>query len=76
MDDLTATPQTIVTLGFAFASIFALTGAFAWLRLVNRRSAQFSAGKTPDLDGLSNAATATALSMFCAGATFLYSLLI
>jgi hypothetical protein len=76
MDGAAVTPHAIVTLAYAFAALFALAGAFAWLRLVNRRSAQSSAGKTPDLDGLSNAATATALSMFCAGAAFLFSLLI
>lgn len=76
MDDVGISPHAIVTLVYAFAALFALAGAFAWLRLVNRRSAQSSAGKTPDLDGLSNAATATALSMFCAGAAFLFSLLI
>lgn len=74
MDDVGASPHAIVTLVYAFAALFALAGAFAWLRLVNRRSAQSSAGKTPD--GLSNAATATALAMFCAGAAFLFSLLI
>jgi len=76
MDEVSATPQAIVTLAYALAALFAVAGAFAWLRLVNRRSAQSSAGKTPDLDGLSNAATATALSMFCAGTAFLFSLLI
>lgn len=69
------TPQAIVMLAYALASLFAIIGAFAWLRLVNRRSVQSNAGKAPDLDGLSNAATATALAMFCAGAGFLFSLL-
>ena len=76
MDDVAVTPQTIVTLAYAFAAIFAVVGGFAWIRLVNRRSAQSSAGKTPDMNGLSNAATATALAMICAGAAFLFSLLV
>lgn len=75
MDDMSVTPQAIVTLAYFFAALFAIAGAFGWMRLVNRRSAQSSAGKSPDLHGLSNAATATALAMFCAGAAFLFSLL-
>lgn len=69
-------PKAIVTLGYAFAAIFALVSSFAWLRLVNRRRVQSSAGSSPDLRGLSDAATATALAMFCAGASYLYSLII
>lgn len=69
-------PQAIVTLGYSFAAAFALAGSFAWLRFVNRRTAQSSAGKLPDLRGISEAATATALALFCAGASFLYSLLL
>lgn len=75
MDDATVTPEAIITVAYALAAIFAVTGAFAWMRFVNRRSAQSSAGKAPDMHGLSNAATTTALAMFCAGAAFLFSLL-
>ncbi|MDK2756418.1 MAG: hypothetical protein KYX66_06750 [Blastomonas fulva] len=76
MDHLSATPQAILTLAYAFAALFAITGAVAWLRLVNRRSAQSNAGGAPDLRGFSNAATSTALAMLCAGVAFLFSLLI
>lgn len=75
MDDVAVTPQTIVTLAYAFAAIFALAASFAWLRFATRQRAQSSAGKTPDLRGLSDAATGTALALFCAGAAFLLSLL-
>lgn len=68
-------PQAIITLGYAFAAVFALASSFAWLRFVNRRRVQSSAGKTPDLRGLSDAATGTALALFCAGAAFLFSLI-
>ena len=76
MDDVAVTPQALVTLAYGFAAVFAVAGGFAWIRFVNRRSAQASAGRTPDMDGLSNAATTTALAMICAGAAFLFSLLI
>lgn len=76
MDNAAVSPQSILTLAYALAALFAVAGSIAWLRLVNRRSAQSNAGQTPDLHGLSNAATTTALAMFCAGAAFLYSLLI
>ena len=73
MESVAVTPQAIVTVGYALAALFSLAGSFAWLRFVNRRNTQSSAGKTPDLHGLSNAATTTALAMFCAGASFIFS---
>lgn len=75
MESTAVTPQAIITVAYGLAALFAVAGSFAWLRFVNRRSTQSSAGKTPDLHGLSNAATTTALAMFCAGAAFLFSLL-
>lgn len=75
MDDVGVTPQAIVTLAYALAALFAVGGAFSWLRLLSRRRKQSSSGKVPDLRGLDEAATMTALAMFCAGASFLFSLL-
>ena len=68
-------PRAIITIAYAFAAIFALVGSFSWLRFVNRRTAEASRGEAATLRGLSEAATATALAMFCAGAGFLFSLL-
>jgi len=74
MDDGGAiTPQAIVTLAYSLAALIAIIGGFAWFRFLNRRSAQSNAGKTPDMDGLSNAATATGLSMILAGAAYIFS---
>lgn len=74
MDDGGAiTPQAIVTVAYSLAALLAITGGFAWLRFLNRRSAQSSAGKTPDMHGLSDAATATGLSMILAGAAYIFS---
>lgn len=74
MDDVTASPQAIVTLAYVLAALFAVTGAFAWFRFIDRRSKQSGDGKAPDMHGLSTAATATALTMLCAGSGFLFSL--
>ena len=68
-------PSAIITVVYALAAVFALVAAFEWLRFVSRRSAQAKAGKPADLRGISEAATATALAMSCAGAAYLFSLL-
>tara|TARA_R110000850_G_scaffold213145_1_gene339163 strand:+ start:154 stop:384 length:231 start_codon:yes stop_codon:yes gene_type:complete len=73
MDDTFVTPQAVVTLAYFLAALFSVAGSFAWLRFVHRRTTQSSAGNTPDLRGLSNAATTTALAMLCAGAAFIFS---
>ncbi len=74
MDDgAPITPQAIVTVTYSLAALLAIAGGFAWLRLLNRRSGQANAGMVPDLNGLSDAATATGISMMLAGGAFLFS---
>lgn len=76
MDGGYISSQAIVTLAYSLAALFSVGGAFSWMRFLSRRHEQSSAGKAPDLRGLDEAATATAVAMFCAGAAFLYSLLL
>lgn len=74
-DNADMEPSAIITVVYALAAVFALVASFEWLRFVSRRSAQSKAGKPADLRGISEAATATALALSCAGAAFLFSLL-
>lgn len=74
MDDGGAiTPQAIATVAYSLAALIAILGGFAWFRFLSRRSAQSSAGKTPDMHGLSDAARATGLSMILAGSAYIFS---
>jgi hypothetical protein len=74
MDDATLAPENVPTFFYMFAAIFALSACWLIFRFVIRRDRQSKAGRTPDMHGLSEALTCTALTLGLAGFGFLVSI--
>ena len=75
MDSAAVTPQAIVTVGYTFAALFALSASVMWFRLVDARQKRAHEGGPITLRWLTEAATATGLALGLAAITFLFSLL-
>lgn len=75
MDDGYISPENVPTFFYLLAAIFALAACWLLFRVVIRRDSQSSAGRTPDMEGLSVALTSTALALGLSGLGFIISIL-
>lgn len=76
MDDTPTNPYTLVTALYFFAALFALCAGVMWFRFVDGRRGKPDMGGAPSMRWLSEAATATGLTLFTAGGGFLLSLFV
>jgi len=67
-------PESVVTAIYAFAALFALAACWLLFRFNMRRDRRRNEGKPSDLEGLSEALTATALALGLSGFGFLLSI--
>lgn len=74
MDDAPANAYTLVTVLYVFAALFALAAGAMWFRFVDARKDRAEKGGAPSFRWLTEAATATGLTMFAAAGGFLLSL--
>lgn len=74
MDEVPTNPYTLVTALYFFAALFALCAGVMWFRFADARRAKADIGGAPSLRWLSEAATATGLTLFTAAGGFLLSL--
>lgn len=73
MDDVQTNPYALVKVLYVLAALFAICAGVMWFRFVDARRAKADAGGAPSFRWLSEAATATGLTMFAAAAGFLVS---
>lgn len=76
MDDVAVTPQALVTVAYTCAAFFALGASVFWFRLVDARAKRAREGGPVTVRWLTEAATATGLSLGLAAIAFLFSLFI
>lgn len=76
MDDVSTNPHTLVTALYCFAALFAISAGVMWFRFVDARRGKADMGGAPSLRWLSEAATATGLTLFTAAGGFLLSLFV
>lgn len=74
MDDVPTNPYALVKVLYVFAALFALCASAMWFRFVDARRAKADVGGAPSFRWLSEAATATGLTLFAAAGGFLLSL--
>lgn len=76
MDDTPTNTYALVTALYFFAALFALCAGVMWFRFVDARRGKAAMGGAPSLRWLSEAATATGLTLFTAAGGFLLSLFV
>lgn len=76
MDDTPTNPYTLVMALYFFAALFALCAGVMWFRFVDARRGNADMGGAPSLRWLTEAATATGLTLFTAAGGFLLSLFV